>query len=219
MKTKLISLILTVSIVICYNTMIYATGYLPSTNDSSSSSESNSSSSEQSTSNPATNPNSAGTSGNTGALGGPYGSQPETGEGLSTPYGIQGGNSDSGSSEKPTSGSSSNTGSGLSSNLEDPISNPDAYTPDANLQSNNTDFINIGNTVLGVIRLVGTAISVITLMTLGIRYMLGSASEKALYKETMGPYLIGAIMLFVIPHLIGIMYDLVTTNIKIVQNK
>ena len=68
---------------------------------------------------------------------------------------------------------------------------------------------------MGAIRLIGTAISVITLMTLGIRYMLGSANEKALYKETMGPYLIGAVMLFAIPNLIVIMYDLITKNIKI----
>lgn len=101
------------------------------------------------------------------------------------------------------------------SDLKNPIKNPDAYKPYPNLQSGNTKFIDIGNTVLGAIRLVGTAISVITLVTLGIRYMLGSASEKALYKETMGPYLIGAVMLFAIPNLIMILYDIVTNNIKI----
>ena len=101
------------------------------------------------------------------------------------------------------------------SNLENPITNPDHYIPGANDKTQNEKFIGLGNTVLGAIRLIGTAISVITLMTLGIRYMLGSANEKALYKETMGPYLIGAVMLFAIPNLIVIMYDLITKNIKI----
>lgn len=99
--------------------------------------------------------------------------------------------------------------------VTNPILDPDAYEPSANLKSDNEKFIGLGNTVLGAIRLVGTAISVITLMTLGIRYMMGSSSDKALYKETMGPYVIGAVMLFAIPNLIVIIYDLVTNNIKI----
>jgi len=33
-------------------------------------------------------------------------------------------------------------------------------------------------------------------MVLGIKYMMGSAEEKAEYKKTMIPYIIGAILLF-----------------------
>ena len=33
-------------------------------------------------------------------------------------------------------------------------------------------------------------------MVIGIKYMMGSAEEKAEYKKTMLPYLIGAIILF-----------------------
>ena len=51
-------------------------------------------------------------------------------------------------------------------------------------------------------------------MTLGIRYMLAGIQEKALYKETMGPYLIGAVMVFAIPNIIAILYDFITGNIK-----
>ncbi|MBO5479182.1 MAG: hypothetical protein J6A04_05755 [Clostridia bacterium] len=98
--------------------------------------------------------------------------------------------------------------------LTDPIENPGAYEPATNPTSNNTEFIERANVVLGVIRAIGSFVAVITLMTLGIRYMLASTSDKALYKETMIPYLIGAIMVFTIPNLIGILFDIVTSNIK-----
>lgn len=98
--------------------------------------------------------------------------------------------------------------------LVDPIENPGEYKPSENPVSNNTKFIERGNLVIGVIQLLGTAIAVITLMTLGIRYMLAGIQEKALYKETMGPYLIGAIMVFAIPNIIAVLYDFITGNIK-----
>lgn len=54
----------------------------------------------------------------------------------------------------------------------------------------------IGNNILGIIQVVGTVIAVGVLMVIGIKYMMGSAEEKAEYKKTMLPYLIGAIILF-----------------------
>ena len=54
----------------------------------------------------------------------------------------------------------------------------------------------IGNSILSIIRVVGIVIAVGVLMVLGIKYMMGSAEEKAEYKKTMLPYLIGAIILF-----------------------
>lgn len=55
---------------------------------------------------------------------------------------------------------------------------------------------NIGNNILGIIQVIGTVVAVGVLMVLGIKYMMGSAEEKAEYKKTMIPYLIGAILLF-----------------------
>lgn len=50
--------------------------------------------------------------------------------------------------------------------------------------------------ILGIIQVVGVVISVIMLMSIGIKYMLGSVEEKAGYKETFKPYLIGAVLVF-----------------------
>ncbi len=58
------------------------------------------------------------------------------------------------------------------------------------------DVTKIGNQLIGIITTVGVVVAVIILLVLGIKYMMGSASEKAKYKETMIPYLVGAILIF-----------------------
>ena len=55
---------------------------------------------------------------------------------------------------------------------------------------------NIGNQIIGIITTVGVVVAVVVLLILGIKYMMGSASEKAEYKKTMIPYLVGAILIF-----------------------
>lgn len=62
--------------------------------------------------------------------------------------------------------------------------------------NNAQSFWDMGNDILGIIRIVGTVISVGVLMVLGIKYMMGSAQEKAEYKKTFIPYVIGVVLLF-----------------------
>ena len=56
--------------------------------------------------------------------------------------------------------------------------------------------VGIGNQIIGIITTVGVVVAVVILLVLGIKYMMGSASEKAEYKKTMIPYLVGAILIF-----------------------
>ena len=72
--------------------------------------------------------------------------------------------------------------------------NPNSYNPGE--LSNAGTIINFGNSIIGIVQFVGTFASVIVLIILGIKYMLGSVEEKAEYKKTMWPYLIGAILVF-----------------------
>lgn len=58
------------------------------------------------------------------------------------------------------------------------------------------DVTKIGNQIIGIITTVGVVVAVVILLVLGIKYMMGSASEKAEYKKTMIPYLVGAILIF-----------------------
>ena len=54
----------------------------------------------------------------------------------------------------------------------------------------------LGQKLMGILQTLGIVVSVLILMVLGIKYMMGSAEEKAEYKKTMMPYIIGAILLF-----------------------
>ena len=54
----------------------------------------------------------------------------------------------------------------------------------------------VGKKIVNIISTVAVVISVIVLLILGIKYMIGSASEKAEYKKTMIPYLVGALLVF-----------------------
>ena len=58
------------------------------------------------------------------------------------------------------------------------------------------DITTIGNKLIGIITTVGVVVAVVVLLILGIKYMMGSAQEKAEYKKTMIPYLVGALLIF-----------------------
>lgn len=83
--------------------------------------------------------------------------------------------------------------------------NPDTYQPDP--LSGGTEFLKTGNTIVGVIQVIGIIVSVGVLIILGIKYMVGSIEEKASYKKSMIPYLIGAVMLFAASAVAQILYD------------
>lgn len=88
--------------------------------------------------------------------------------------------------------------------------NPDDYKP-STLDS--TDYykpFKFAGTILNAITIVGVVISIVMVMVLGIKYMLGSVEEKAEYKKTMLPMLIGAILLFCSSTLVSVIYSLVT---------
>jgi len=64
----------------------------------------------------------------------------------------------------------------------------------------------IGSNVLGIVRVVGTIIAVAMLIILGIKYMMGSAEERAEYKKTLFPYFIGAVLIFAASSLADMIY-------------
>lgn len=57
-------------------------------------------------------------------------------------------------------------------------------------------FNKFGNSTITLISTVGMVLSVIVLIILGIKYMIGSLEDRAEYKRTMLPYLIGAGLVF-----------------------
>lgn len=65
-------------------------------------------------------------------------------------------------------------------------------------ESTNADptILKIGNTVLTIVTNVGMILAVVLVAILGIKYMMGSTEEKAEYKKSMLPYLVGAVLVF-----------------------
>lgn len=67
---------------------------------------------------------------------------------------------------------------------------------DADYNTNDQGITAIGQQIISWISIIAIVIAVIVLLILGIKYMIGSASEKAEYKKTMIPYLVGAVLIF-----------------------
>ena len=72
------------------------------------------------------------------------------------------------------------------------------------------EITNVGNSIVGILQVVGIVLSVIILIVLGIKYMMGSAEEKAEYKKTMMPYVIGAALIFAASALAQVIYQFFT---------
>ena len=66
----------------------------------------------------------------------------------------------------------------------------------------------LGQQIIGIITTVGIVVSVVVLVVLGIKYMIGSAEEKAEYKKTMIPYIIGAALVFGASFIANVVYNL-----------
>lgn len=65
--------------------------------------------------------------------------------------------------------------------------------------------------VLGTLQVIGTVISVIALIIIGIRYMISSTEEKANMKGVIGYYVIGAVLVFATSNVVGFAYDVISS--------
>ena len=70
------------------------------------------------------------------------------------------------------------------------------------------EVLNLGKTIVSIMQTVGIVAAVVVLLVLGIKYMMGSAEEKAEYKKTMIPYLVGAILIFASTTIVNVVYNI-----------
>ena len=73
--------------------------------------------------------------------------------------------------------------------LEGIKANEDLGDADDKMQS-------IGSTILTIVTNAAMILAVVIVAVLGVKYMMGSTEEKAEYKKTMIPYLVGAVLVF-----------------------
>ena len=79
---------------------------------------------------------------------------------------------------------------------------------EGNIDTNSQDGLtSLGGKIVGIIQVVGTIVAVIVIMVVGIKYMMGSVEEKAEYKKTMMPYIIGAVLIFAGSTLANVVYQ------------
>ncbi len=112
----------------------------------------------------------------------------------------------------PTTSTELTDGSGTQST--DPSKNPDFYKPTQS--PTEPEVQEKAGIILGYVNTIGVVVSVITLIIIGIKYMLGSIEEKAEYKKTMIYYFIGAALLFAATTIPNILYNLTTGITKAV---
>lgn len=93
------------------------------------------------------------------------------------------------------------------SDITNPITNPDAYKPG---EVSGTKTANIGKSILAIVQAFGVIVAVAGCIFIGIKYMLGSVEEKAEYKKTMVPYIIGLVLLFGTTTVVNLIYSIVT---------
>lgn len=70
-----------------------------------------------------------------------------------------------------------------------------------------TTIKNVGSQVVGILQTVGIVLSVVVLIVLGIKYMMGSTEEKSEYKKTFIPYIVGAALIFAASVFATAIYD------------
>lgn len=85
-----------------------------------------------------------------------------------------------------------------------------------NEMENNVDVGNaaplqqLGGNILGILQVAGIIIGAIILTVLGIKYMTGSLEEKAEYKKTMIPYVVGAVIIIAAPTITKGLFSLIS---------
>lgn len=99
---------------------------------------------------------------------------------------------------RPSSSSSHSTGT----------INPDDFKPNGLTASDYYTPFKFAGNILAPIITVGVVISITMVMVLGMKYMLGSVEQKAEYKKSMIPMLVGAILLFASSTIVGIIYGI-----------
>lgn len=82
---------------------------------------------------------------------------------------------------------------------------PSKYTGDGTVETTKID--TLGQNIIKIISTIGSVISVIVLIILGIKYMMGSAEEKAEYKKTLLPYIIGAALVFAASTIASVVFN------------
>lgn len=77
-----------------------------------------------------------------------------------------------------------------------------------NSSADTSKVVNLGGTIVTIMQTIGIVVAVVVLLVIGIKYMIGSAEEKAEYKKTMIPYIVGAVLIFASTTIVNVVYQI-----------
>lgn len=84
----------------------------------------------------------------------------------------------------------------------------DQYKPqDLSREKASTVFL-MGEKILGLLRNVATTTAILTIAVIGVKYVYASAAQKAEYKATLLPWMVGAILVVMVTGFLGIIQNL-----------
>ena len=104
-----------------------------------------------------------------------------------------------------TNNSSGKGGNGLSDMTQDEAL--DKYK--SNGVTGSDELSRRSNMLVTALQAIGTVVAVIMLSIIAIKYMISSVEERADYKQTMIPYVIGAGTLLIVSNLLGLIYSII----------
>ena len=84
------------------------------------------------------------------------------------------------------------------------VIDPGNFEPPALTDSDTQPIMDKGASIVSVIQVIGIIVTIVSLILIGIKYMTGSLEEKADYKKSMIPYLIGVFIFFSLTQLLGV---------------
>lgn len=93
------------------------------------------------------------------------------------------------------------------------IINPNDYNPNNSTEEPPEKLTNIVGIIATTIQTIGVILSVIVIGLLGIKYMTGSVEERADYKKSMIPFLVGTVLIVAVGTIIRIVNDLTSQAI------
>lgn len=77
----------------------------------------------------------------------------------------------------------------------------------ADMSADSSDLTSKAQKVMGLIRNVSVVVGVIMLMVIGVKFMLGSAEEKAEYKKSLMPLVIGIVIVMMATTLVSFVWN------------
>lgn len=86
------------------------------------------------------------------------------------------------------------------------------YKPNELSREDSPTLFGMGDEVLGTLMNIATIVSILTIAIIGVKYMYGSVEQKAEYKASLLPWLIGAIIVFSITRIIEL-FQMIASNI------